>query len=69
MADEYEIPGMYISKSDVQMVFEYRMQLGEKEAKRRVDNLTDGQMRDIASAFASEFFNVNRCHRFHPKRL
>jgi len=55
---------MFIAREDIQRIFEEQMKLSNEEAYKRASALTDSQMEDLASSFASEFFDV-RDNLFH----
>lgn len=57
MTEEFLIPGMYLHRNDIRDYF-YSIYANHDEADEDANKLTDGQMEDIATAFASEFFDV-----------
>jgi hypothetical protein len=58
MKDSVPIPGMFISREDMDLIF-YRchLKLSDEEAAKKSRELTDEQMDDIAYAFSEEFFD------------
>jgi maleate cis-trans isomerase len=60
MTWEAEIPGMYISRTDMQLIiYEGLLKLSCREAKKKSEELTERQLNDIAYAFSEEFFDAN----------
>ena len=58
MKDSVPIPGMYISREDMELIFyQWHLKLDDDEAHEKSLKLTDGQMEDIAYAFSEEFFD------------
>jgi|WetSurMetagenome_2_1015567.scaffolds.fasta_scaffold17521_16 hypothetical protein len=58
MKDSVPIPGMFISREDMELIY-YRshLKLDDEEAAKKSRELTDEQMDDIAYAFSEEFFD------------
>ena len=58
MKDSVPIPGMYISREDMELIFyQWHLKLDDDEAHEKSLKLTDEQMKDIAYAFSEEFFD------------
>ena len=59
MVDNIQIPGMSLSRKDVQItIYERFRKMSENDAIDKAKALTDKQLQDIAYAFSEEFFSV-----------
>lgn len=58
MKDNVIIPGMFISREDMELIY-YRghLKLSDEESYNKSRELTDEQLDDIAYAFSEEFFD------------
>lgn len=58
MKDSVPIPGMFISREDMELIYcRHHLKLDDDEAHKKSVELTDEQMDDIAYAFSEEFFD------------
>jgi len=54
----YEIPGMYVTREDVESIFRSRGDTTDDEAKAMAAALTEGQMVGIGWEFSFQFFET-----------
>jgi hypothetical protein len=54
--EEFEIPGMFITRRDIDLIV-YRNHMTEEQAFEKALGLTDTQMNEIAETFAQTIFD------------